>query len=69
MAEATESTTSREARDKAAIALLDAITDSVAQILESDYSLTSHTGKIKDLAMAFRLVAGGPQPGSVEVSK
>lgn len=69
MAEATESTTAREARDKAAIALLDAITDSVAQILESDYSLTSHTGKIKDLAMAFRLVAGGPQPGSVEVSK
>lgn len=69
MAEETESTTTREARDKAAIALLDVITDSVATIRASDYDLTSHHGRIRDLAFAYRLVAGGAQPGSVEVSK
>lgn len=68
MAEKTNSTSTSKAREAAYLALLDVITDSVAEIRESDYSLTSHTGRVKDLAYAFRLVVGGPQPGSVEVS-
>lgn len=68
MAEATESKSTSQAREKAYLALMDLITDSVAQIRESDYGLTHHVGRTKDLATAFRLVAGGPQPGSVEVA-
>ena len=68
MTEQTDSKTTSQAREKAYLAVMDVITDSVAQIRASDYGLTSHTGQIRDLAMAFRLMAGGPQPGSVEVS-
>lgn len=68
MAEATTSADAGDARDKAITALYDVITDAVAEVRKSDYSLTRHTGRIKDLANAFRLVDGGPQAGSVEVS-
>lgn len=69
MTDVTESTTLREARDKASIALMDLITDSVDAIRNSEFRMTSHASDIRSLAYAYRLVAGGAQPGSVEVSK
>lgn len=68
MADATKSTNEGDARNTALIALYDVITDAVAEIHDSEYSLLRHTGRIKDLANAFRLIDGGPQAGGVEVS-
>ena len=69
MTEETTSSTYRQANEKAAKALLDVISDSVAELRSNDYTLSGQTGKVRDLAYAYRLVIGGPQPGSVEVSK
>lgn len=68
MADATKSTNEGDARNTALIALYDVITDAVAEIHKSEYSLLRHTGRIKDLANAFRLIDGGPQASGVEVS-
>ncbi|WP_424937340.1 MULTISPECIES: hypothetical protein [Bacteria] len=68
MAEKTESKTINQAKEKASIALMDAITDSVADIRASGYKLTAHTSHLRDLAYAYRLVSGGAQPGNVEIS-
>lgn len=67
MADATKSDNVDDARDQAVTALYDVITDGVAAIRKSEYSLLRHTGRIKDLANAFRLIDGGPQAGGVEV--
>jgi len=69
MAEATESKTTTQAKESAQIALMDLITDSVASIRASNHSPAALTGRTRDLAYAYRLVAGGAQPGSVEISK
>ncbi|MGN7859504.1 hypothetical protein ACTJI8_02875 [Microbacterium sp. 22303] len=56
------------AQDRARVALMDLIADSVANIRDNTYTLASQSSKTRDLAYAYRLVEGGPQPGSVEVS-
>jgi hypothetical protein len=69
MTEESASKSTAQAKEKAFIATMDAITDSINSIRVSGYSLQSHSKQIKDLAFAYRLLAGGAQPGSIEVSK
>lgn len=69
MAEQTESSTYRQAHEAASKAVLDLITDSVKEIRESERTLGAQTDRTRDLAYAYRLIIGGPQPGSIEVSK
>ncbi|MDA4893287.1 hypothetical protein PFZ55_41145 [Streptomyces sp. MS2A] len=68
MEEKTESRTFNQAKEKASVALMDAITDSVAEIRASEYHPTEYTAHLRQLAYAYRLVLGGAQPGSIEVS-
>lgn len=59
-----------DAKHAAAVALLDLITDQVADVRSQDnFHLSQFSDRTRDLAFAFRLVVGGPQPGSVEVEK
>ncbi|MET3510806.1 hypothetical protein [Plantibacter flavus] len=71
MAEPTRpSTNPADAKRDAAIAILDLITDQIASIRAQDtYEVSQFTSRTRDLAYAFRLVSGGPQPGSVELEK
>lgn len=68
MTEETASSTYRQANEKASKALLDVITDTVADIRSNNFTLAGQSSKVRDLAYAYRLVVGGPQPGSIEVS-
>lgn len=55
----------RSAEHKAAEkSLYEAITKAVNELENSDYVAYEHAGQIRDLAAAYRLVSGGPQPGS-----
>jgi len=69
MTEQTESATYRQAHETASKAVLDLITDSVKEIRKSDRTLGAQADRTRDLAFAYRLIIGGPQPGSIEVSK
>jgi len=68
---ATESNSTSGAKEKAYIALMDAITDAVAEIREesSTHGLAVESGRLRDLAVAFRLTAGGAQPGSSVIDR
>lgn len=67
MAEQEASRTTSIAKEKAYIALMDAITQGVADIRGSTtYSAGDQSGTLLRLAHAFRLTAGGPQTGNVE---
>ncbi|WP_341941296.1 hypothetical protein [Microbacterium sp. LWH10-1.2] len=68
MAEETKSVNASYARQTAQVALYDVITDAVAEVRESEYSLTRQSGRIRELAHAFRLIDGGPQAGGVDVT-
>lgn len=66
---ATASATVGQAREAASKAVLDLITDAVADVRASKYGASSYHEQIRNLAFAYRLVSGGPQPGSIEISK
>lgn len=67
--EATDSATDRQANEKAAKAMLDLISDAVAEIRSNNFSLVNQAHVAKDLAYAYRLVIGGPQPGGSQPAK
>jgi hypothetical protein len=61
---------SGDAQREAGVELYDIIVDTIADIRDDKrFGLATHTAQIRDLAIAFRLVSGGPQPGSVEMGK
>jgi hypothetical protein len=54
-------------RKAAAIALFDAIARGVEEIATNDrHDVSQQTSRLKDLAIAFRAVDGGPQPTSID---
>lgn len=57
-----------EARNAAQTALFAAITETVTKTSESGVNSLQRAHALKELAFVYRLVVGGPQPGSVEVS-
>lgn len=72
MAEPTESRSNREAQEFAQKAIFDAITAGVKEIRDSvddGYTVSNQSSRLRDFAFAYRLAAGGAQPGSVEVTK
>ncbi|MDQ1130667.1 hypothetical protein [Microbacterium sp. SORGH_AS_0888] len=69
MSETTDSESAREARAKAQTAIFDAVTDAIAATRTSGVPLYNHAGTIRELAYAYRLAAGGTQPGSIDVRK
>lgn len=61
MAEATKSDDIDAARNTARIAILDLITDTVAEVRSNNYSLGNQVTVTRALADAYRAIDGGPQ--------
>lgn len=71
MAEAKQkSETTGAAKQAAQIALLDAIRQAVDEIVGGDtYMVSGQSAVLRNLAYAYRLTVGGPQPGSIEIGE
>ena len=48
-----------------------AIYDAIKKVAEDskEYSGTTASAMVRDVAMAYRFVAGGPQPGGLHIDK
>lgn len=60
-----------EAKERASKAIFDAVAQGMADITSRDdaFGPVDFARTIRELAFAYRLAAGGAQPGSVDVSK
>lgn len=66
MAEKTESPDFSTARSAARIALLDLITDTVAEMRENSFAFANQVTVTRALADAYRAIDGGPQRVEVQ---
>lgn len=70
MAETKKSASIESAQEAALIAVLDAVTEGIENIrADGTYNVAYQSGRVRDLALAYRLAWGGPQPGGVGISK
>ena len=56
-----------EARDRADAAIFEAIEKAAKE--SADYSGTTQSQMVRDAALAYRYLVGGPQPGGVTVTE
>ena len=61
------SDSNKEARDKAELALLEAIATGLNDLKDNGYRIGTQAGTVQSFALAYRYVVGGDQPETVSV--